>query len=238
MAGSEIIVRENDSRLLVHPYYNGEVKDAWFDPRQWGNQARPVSSGGRGGAWFITAGSRTLVLRHYRRGGLMSRVSERTYAFAGESAVRSFSEFRLLNRLVNMGFPVPCPVAACYEKTSALTYRAAIIVERLDKATPLASRISDLDEQAWQSLGQLILRFHSAGVRHADLNCFNVLVRGKEFFLIDFDKGRFMPQGGADRWKVANLNRFARSLRKVAGSREQRRVWEFFMLGYNGSQSA
>ena len=238
MSESEICVRENGSRWLVHPDYLGEATGAWFDPSYWGSQACLVSSGGRGSAWFITTEAHKMVLRQYRRGGLMSRMSENTYAFAGEPSVRSFSEFRLLNRLVSLGLPVPRPVAAFYTKTSLLTYRAVIIVEKLERTTPLASKISDLDERAWQTLGGVIRKFHNAGLRHADLNCFNVLVREEEFFLIDFDKGRFMPSGGPDGWKATNLNRFARSLRKVAGNAEQSRVWEFFMLGYNRSQPA
>lgn len=178
-----------------------------------------------------------LVLREYRRGGLMAKISRNTYIFTGESAVRSFAEFRLLDHLVGMGLPVPRPVAASYRKTTPVNYQAALIIERLEEATPLADLIASLDDRAWQVLGGTIRRFHDAGVRHADLNCFNVLVRGGEFFLIDFDKGRIMEASSSTRWKDANLNRFARSLRKVAGAAAQVRVWEPFMHGYNGSQS-
>ena len=81
-------------------------------------------------------------------------------------------------------------------------------------------------------------RFHDAGVKHADLNCFNVLVRGNEFFLIDFDKGQIVQSPASAGWKSANLERFARSLRKLAGAKTQERVWYFLMNGYNGSQEA
>lgn len=237
MAESEICLRENGSWLLVHPNYRDEVTDAWFNPTYWADRACPVSSGGRGGAWFIAAGSHKVVLREYRRGGLMARVSEDSYVFTRESAVRSFAEFRLLNRLVGMGLPVPPPVAAWYRKTSVLKYRAAIIIEKLENTTPLADLIGSLDVGAWQVLGGTVRRFHDAGVYHADLNCFNVLVRDGEFFLIDFDKGRIVKGSASARWKTANLNRFSRSLRKIAGEAVQAGVWESFMCGYNGSPS-
>lgn len=237
MAESEIYLRENGSRLLVHPDYRDEVTVAWFNPGHWGDRARPVSSGGRGGAWFITAGSHNVVLREYLRGGLIAKISRNAYVFTGESAVRSFAEFRLLNQLVGMALPVPRPVAAWYRKTSLLRYQAALIIEKLERTTPLAELITSLDDGAWQRLGGTIRRFHDAGVRHADLNCFNVLVRDEDFFLIDFDKGRIMDEGAFARWKAANLERFARSLRKVAGEAAQARVWESFMHGYHGSQS-
>lgn len=237
MAESEICLRENGSRLLVHPDYRDDVTGAWFNPGYWGDRARPVSSGGRGGAWFIAAGTHKVVLREYRRGGLIAKISENAYVFTGESAVRSFAEFRLLNQLVGMELPVPRPVAAWYRKTSLLQYQASLIIEQLERTTPLAELITSLDDEAWKALGGTIRRFHDAGVRHADLNCFNVLIRDGEFFLIDFDKGRIMDTSVSDRWKAANLERFARSLRKVAGEAAQARVWESFMHGYHGSQS-
>lgn len=238
MVESEICKREKGSGLLIHPDYEGRVSVDWFKPDYWGECAQPVSSGGRGGAWFVDADGARLVLREYRRGGLVAKLSEKAYAYTREQDVRSFSEFRLLNQLHRMGLPVPRPVAAWYRKVSPVQYRAAIIIERLDETVPLAELITRLQPDDWATLGQTIRRFHDAGVRHADLNCFNVLVKESTFYLIDFDKGRIQPPGSASSWKSANLERFARSLRKVAGEAAQRKVWDAFMNGYNGSQSA
>ncbi|MBW7473019.1 3-deoxy-D-manno-octulosonic acid kinase [Marinobacter sp. F4218] len=238
MVESEICERRAGSGLLIHPDYEGRVTVDWFDPDYWGAQAQSVSSGGRGAAWFIDADGSRLVLREYRRGGLVARLSERAYFYTREQDVRSFSEFRLLNQLHHMGLPVPKAVAAWYRKVSPVQYQAAIIIERLDETVPLAELITQLQPDDWYSLGQTIRRFHDAGVRHADLNCFNVLVKGSLFYLIDFDKGQIRPSGSASNWKNANLERFARSLRKVAGEAAQQKVWDAFMNGYNGSQSA
>ncbi|KAA1171621.1 3-deoxy-D-manno-octulosonic acid kinase [Marinobacter salinexigens] len=237
MADSEIIERHKGSALLVHPDYRGRVTAEWFSAEYWGDCARPVSSGGRGGAWFIEAGEVSLVLREYRRGGLAARISRKTYAYTKEAEVRSFSEFRLLDQLYRMGLPVPKPVGAWYRKRSPVQYQASIIIERLNDTVPLAELLEDLDLKDWTALGQVIRRFHDAGVRHADLNCFNVLVRGNVYYLIDFDKGSIVPPGSPLDWKSRNLERFARSIRKVAGDAVQARVWEPFMTGYNGSHS-
>ncbi|MGF2736625.1 3-deoxy-D-manno-octulosonic acid kinase [Marinobacter sp. DUT-1] len=238
MAESEICLREEGSVLLVHPDYKGRVTVDWFRPGFWGAKAQPVSSGGRGGAWFIDTGTGQVVLREYRRGGLVARISEQSYVFTREQDVRSFAEFRLLNRLVGMGLPVPTPVAAWYRKGSVFLYQAAIIIERLADTTPLADLIPTLDVADWEVLGGTVRRFHDAGVRHADLNCFNVLVRDGTYFLIDFDKGRIMPGQAPEKWKASNLERFARSIRKVAGKSALDRVWDSFMNGYNGSQTS
>ncbi|SNC76684.1 3-deoxy-D-manno-octulosonic acid kinase [Marinobacter sp. es.048] len=220
--------------MLIHPDYEGRVTENWFNADAWGDQARRVSSGGRGGAWFLQAGEDRLVLREYRRGGLVAKFARYAYAFTGEENVRSFAEFRLLNKLVSQGLPVPRPVAAWYRKLSPIQYRAAIIIERLENTLPLADLISELDVDAWVSIGETIRRFHDAGVMHADLNCFNILVRGEEFFLIDFDKSRLITTGNAPAgWKEANLDRFSRSLVKVAGEDARAKVWSYFMNGYN-----
>lgn len=163
----------------------------------------------------------------------MAKFARYAYAFTGEMDVRSFAEFRLLNTLVSRGLPVPRPVAAWYRKLSPIQYRAAIIIERLENTSPLADFIAELDSEAWNSIGATIRRFHDAGVMHADLNCFNVLVRGEEYFLIDFDKSRLIKDGAPARWKEANLERFSRSLVKVAGEDTRAKVWGYFMNGYN-----
>lgn len=241
MSGSEICLRDGVEVMLVHPAYRDRVDARWFHPGFWGDRARPVDSGGRGSAWFICDDNVSVVLREYRRGGLIARLSEKSYAFTTESRVRSFAEFRLLNRMVGMGLPVPRPVAAMYRKTNPLRYQAAIIVERLERTTPLADLVSTLDDEGWQRVGQTVRRFHDAGIQHADLNCFNILLRGGEVFLIDFDRGRLVgnsaPTAG---WKKANLDRLHRSLSKVLGGADGdslRQCWQAFRRGYQSSLS-
>ncbi|MEH6357123.1 MAG: 3-deoxy-D-manno-octulosonic acid kinase [Marinobacter sp.] len=238
MSEVEVFKRQTQCVLLMHPELCDRVTFDWFDPAYWGERAQLVGSGGRGGAWFLHDSGDDHVLREYRRGGLASRVSRCTYAFAGEGNVRSIMEFRMLMRLSAQGFPVPRPVAAYYRKLPALRYQAAIIVERIADAIPLADLVETRSDADWCRLGRLVRRFHDAGVRHADLNCFNVLVRGGEFFLIDFDKGCIMPAQGTDGWKSGNLKRFARSIKKIAGEQALNDVWSLFEDGYNGSAVA
>ena len=222
--------------MLIHPDYQGRVTEDWFNADSWGDQARLVSSGGRGGAWFLQAGDDRLVLREYRRGGLVAKVSLDAYLYTGETEVRSFAEFRLLNQLVSLDLPVPRPVAAWYRKLSPIQYRAAIIIEQLEDTVPLAELIQTIDDVSWASLGSTIRRFHDAGVKHADLNCFNVLVRGGEFFLIDFDKGAISWRDSDSGWKKQNLSRLRRSLVKVnAASASLNQGWQAFLAGYSRS---
>jgi 3-deoxy-D-manno-octulosonic acid kinase len=197
-----------------------QVDPEWFTPAYWGERARPVDSGGRGGAWFVDAPFGAAVLRRYLRGGWAASVSRDAYLWHGSSFVRSFAEFRLTRALHARGLPVPRAIAACYWRQGS-TYRAAILVERLTGVHSLAERASVAGEGApWEETGRLVARFHRAGLDHADLNAHNILFDATGHgWLIDFDRGRIrIPE---TRWREGNLSRLQRSLLKVRGMRDE-----------------
>src|SRR5688500_17177149 len=73
-----------------------------------------------------SSGGTRWVLRHYRRGGLMAKLSQDSYLWTGSNRTRSFAEWRLLAELRRRGLPVPAPIAAYYSR-GLLTYRADLI---------------------------------------------------------------------------------------------------------------
>ncbi|HEY0335208.1 MAG TPA: 3-deoxy-D-manno-octulosonic acid kinase [Stenotrophomonas sp.] len=194
-----------------------------FSPARWGDQARPVGEGGRGGAWFIDAPFGHCVLRQYLRGGWMSRISHDRYLWQGANRTRSFAEFRLMRALIERKLPVPRPLAASYLREGA-GYRAAILMERLDGVRSLADRALVAERGApWEETGRLVARFHRAGLDHADLNAHNILFDGNGHgWLIDFDRG--VLRIPATRWREANLARLQRSLLKLRGERAREEV--------------
>ncbi len=196
-----------------------QVEPDWFSPAHWDERARPVSVGGRGGAWFIDAPSGAMVLRHYLRGGWAANVSRDGYIWNGAEHVRSFAEFRLTRALHKRGLPVPRPLAACYRRKGA-GYRAAILIERLEGVHSLAERADIAAHDApWEETGRLIARFHRAGLDHADLNAHNILFDATgQGWLIDFDRGRLRIPETA--WRERNLARLKRSLLKLRGARD------------------
>ncbi len=207
--------------ILFDRQHMQQANPDWFVPAKWGDRARPVDEGGRGGAWFIDAPSSQCVLRHYLRGGLASRVSRDRYLWHGPDRTRSFAEFRLLRALLARGLPVPRPVAAQYVH-EGMFYRAAILMERLMDVTSLAA-LAQGPDAPWDEAGRLIARFHRAGLQHADLNAHNILfdARGKGW-VIDFDRGRLRIPATA--WREHNLARLARSLLKTRGERSVEQV--------------
>jgi 3-deoxy-D-manno-octulosonic acid kinase len=214
-----------------------EPADCIFNPQFWQARAQLTAvHGGRGSAWFVGAAGQW-VLRHYRRGGLMARISRDAYWWNGENAVRSFAEWRLLEILVSRGLPVPRPVAARYQR-SGLLYRCDLIVQRLADTRSLSEALKSaaLAEDAWHAVAGVVRQLHRNGVDHADLNAHNILLdTGGAVSVIDFDRGRLRAAGG---WQRNNLQRLHRSLLKVTRDlppgRFSPQQWRWFMAAYEG----
>jgi len=210
-------IQSGDIAALVAYEYADTFDPDWFDSSCWQGDATPISSGGRGSAWFLEYGEYDWVLRHYKRGGVVARLVSSNYLYSGEGKSRPFREFRVLNELYASGFPVPKPIAAMLKRVG-LVYTGAIIIERILNAPPMGDCLRHLDMEVWQAVGKTVRSFHDAGVYHADLNCFNILLRDEKVFLIDFDKALFYSgakNGSGARWKVRNLERLKRSIHKV-----------------------
>ena len=198
-----------------------QPEPAWFDPAHWGEAAQAVGEGGRGGAWFLQTGAGDAVLRHYLRGGWMASLSRDGHLWRGIQRVRSFAEFRLLRQLRAKKLPVPLPFAAWYRR-EGMHYRAAILLQRLQDVHAFATLAAD-GSAPWGPAGQLVARFHRAGLDHADLNAHNILFDGAgRGWMIDFDRSRLrIPATG---WREANLRRLHRSLLKRRGASSQAEV--------------
>ena len=189
-------------------------RELLFDPAAFAADATPVGEGGRQAAWFVQGDFGAAVLRHYRRGGMVARLSSSSYIWTGEASTRSFSEFDLLCLLYNQDFPVPRPLAAIYWRRG-MTYRAALLTQRIAGAQTLAAL---LHRDLQHKVARVIFDMHEAGVWHADLNVFNILVDANEkVWVIDFDRGRREALLSLAR-RNSNLFRLRRSLIKVAGT--------------------
>jgi 3-deoxy-D-manno-octulosonic acid kinase len=204
--GGEVILY--DDALLSH------AGPALFAPALQAARA----AGGRGATLFIECAGQPCVLRHYYRGGLIGRLLSDQFFWLGEAMTRCFREWLLLERLFDMGLPVPRPVAARYQR-SGFIYRADLLTARLPGVESVAVRLrrGAVSTELWGRIGECIASFHAAGVWHADLNAHNIQIDAAErIFLLDFDRGRIRPL--ADDWQQANLARLQRSLLKISAS--------------------
>jgi 3-deoxy-D-manno-octulosonic acid kinase len=210
--------------------------ESLFEPQFWSGRGgiSPVG-GGRGAGWYIDHGTEHWVLRHYRRGGLMARVSEDRYLWAGERRVRAFAEYRLLAALAAQGMPIPEPVAARYIRQGPW-YRCDLITRRLAGTASLSATLAaaPVADDSWNLIGSTIARLHRAGADHADLNAHNILLDGQgAVHVVDFDRGRIRRPGA---WAARNLQRLHRSLTKIANALPEDRfseaAWQRLLSGY------
>lgn len=185
-----------------------------FDPRTLPAQAGTLATGsGRGQVHVVRRGDTRVVLRHYRRGGLVARFSEDRFWGARARNGRSMKEFLLLRRLLAWHLPVPAPVAALTRR-HGLWHSADIMVELLPDTRNVVQCLAagPLPPIAWQAVGAAIRRMHDHQVFHADLNAHNLLLDAEHrAWVVDFDKCEV--RHGED-WKSGNLARLLRSLRK------------------------
>ena len=222
--------------------YDGSLGD--IDPDSWPDLFEPAFlakkglagsiAAGRGQVYFFSHGPLKLVLRHYRRGGLLGKVISDSYLGLSAGGSRPFREWRLLRKLYELNLPVPRPAAARITRGPGF-YRGDLLTHELENASALSTLLQEepLAEDAWQDVGRTIRLFHDQGVSHSDLNAANILLRDGEVFLLDFDKGSIRPDGA---WKRAQLERLQRSLEKwqrQAGTFHfSQPGWEALLAGY------
>jgi 3-deoxy-D-manno-octulosonic acid kinase len=225
-------------RMLYDTQRTSNFSAEFFEPEYWRkHDAIEGSALGRGTTYFIRAGDSSFVLRHYRRGGLMAKISKDRYWWQGENETRAFAEWYLTYHLHRAGLPVPTPIAARYQR-EGLFYRADIITQRIMDSEPLSARLlrGPLPLTQWIAIGRCIRRFHDAGVCHADLNAHNILLTSSQVYLIDFDRGTLRKRGW---WADTTLVRLYRSLEKVtllaAPESFTDQDWHSLLAGYRES---
>jgi 3-deoxy-D-manno-octulosonic acid kinase len=237
---SSVIIRSDGAAILYDPDVLGKIESSFFDPEFWrARNALTGSARGRGAAWFVRHEGHDLVLRHYRRGGVIAPLLGDRYLWTGLARSRAIHEWHVLETLFQRGFPVPRPVAARVQR-SGVYYRADLLTQRIPDAESLAQALSlaPLPMSQWRSIGDCLRRFHAANVWHADLNAHNILLAHTRVYVIDFDRGRLdAPSSRLAR----NIDRLKRSLDKLAGQRPAfhftSRDWAELLAGYAGDGS-
>jgi 3-deoxy-D-manno-octulosonic acid kinase len=203
-----------------------------------GRAARDADlAGGRGAAWVLSTRSfGDVVVRPYRRGGWISHFVSRRYV----AGARAFHELLVTERLHRAGAPVPEVLAAVQERIRpGPGYSACIATRRIMGTAPAAEALAGARDAElrilMEDIGRAIRRCHDAGGWHADLNAWNLLVPTARpdlpVSVIDWDRGRWIPDGVPDRARRANLSRLARSLRKLELA-EAIQAWPALESGY------
>ncbi|TAL87426.1 MAG: 3-deoxy-D-manno-octulosonic acid kinase [Rhodanobacter sp.] len=243
MIMQERMYQDAAGRILFDADIATQVDHDWFAQAYWHQQgALQMQVGGRGGVAMIASPLGDLVLRHYRRGGMVARWLGDRYLWTGADRTRAANEFRLLGEIARRGLPGPVAVAARHLR-HGLFYSADLITRRIGGAQTLAQCLAagHLDAALAGDVGALVARFHRAGIWHADLNAHNVLLANGALYLIDFDRGRLRKPARA--WQQANLQRLRRSLLKLGAAAPgvaafEQAIWQPLLERYRGTLNA
>jgi 3-deoxy-D-manno-octulosonic acid kinase len=168
---------------------------------------------GRGTTFFFQHNKNEYVLRHYHRGGIVSKILSDQYLYTCLELSRAWQEFKLLQYMQTIGLASPKPSAAMVTKHS-IYYQADIILTKIPDAQDLHHILlkKSLPTDIWQKIGQTVAAFHHHQIYHHDLNIHNIMLDAENrVWLIDFDKCGIRR---GNHWKKANLMRLERSLIK------------------------
>lgn len=224
------------------PHHLSQVSAQHFDPIAHVGGTALATGSGRGQAMLVHEGEHAYVLRHYRRGGLMARLSHDRFWRAAPHDSRAMREFTLLRLMRSWQLPVPEPVAASHWPRAGLFYEADILVGLIPGSVNVVQALQrrSLSPADWQALGRAIRQLHDRQVFHSDLNAHNLLLdRTGRAWVVDFDKCGVRT---GDDWKPKNLARLLRSLRKeatrVTPYHWTEADWALLMAGYEGPATA
>lgn len=211
----------NNKIIFAHPDIQELVTEQWFMPEYWQSLNKVAGeSKGRNTTYFICHKSTesdelNIVLRHYYRGGLISKIIKDEFLYTGIKTTRAFAELVMLQQMTELNLPVPRPIAAMITKVNGLWCRNDILIETIEGAKDgfYWLQREGLSDSDWQNIGATIKRFHAHGVYHSDLNIHNILIdKNGNVSLIDFDRCGFKTPDSE--WQQNNLSRLLRSLNK------------------------
>lgn len=212
------VISNQTSHLIIDQHFaqslNLSPDASWFDPDFWrAKHAIKATASGRGITYFVEQNAHTLVLRHYRRGGLISRLSEDKFVYTGIKHTRPWQELSLLNHMNALSLPVPVGIAGLVQQ-KGMTYSADILTLCIANSQDIHSRLCQgaIHHSNWEKMGRAIRRLHDGQIYHHDLNIHNILQDSAgKIWIIDFDKCRVRA---GESWKQDNIKRLLRSLEK------------------------
>jgi 3-deoxy-D-manno-octulosonic acid kinase len=171
---------------------------------------------GRGAAFrFPLADGGAAVVRFGRRGGIVGRLVQTSYAGLRP---RPWRELAVTLGARARGAPVPDVIAACVHGWGL--YRSAVVTTELGGvATAIAALRAASGPAARQDIaraaGAAVARLHAAGVAHADLNLTNVVVGDGATTVLDLDRAWLARGALSALVRRRSLRRLARSARKL-----------------------
>ncbi|MFP4499509.1 MAG: lipopolysaccharide kinase InaA family protein [Candidatus Hydrogenedentota bacterium] len=165
--------------------------------------------GGRGAMVRHDYAEGVIIARCARRGGMIRFMMRDRFV-----RNRPREEFRIHQQAAAAGLPVAPPLGGCWTRVKPF-YAGAMATQALS-ATELLEVLRAEPGRAMgllNAVGSVTRRMHDAGIYHGDLQVRNILCRGADVYLIDFDKARHYKAVPPVR-RAMNLYRLRRSLER------------------------
>jgi len=209
-------------RVLVHQAVEESIGELLLSlPHAAPPGGVPLASG-RGGTYRLTLDDGdVIVLRLYRRGGVLARLNPETY---WARPPRPFAELVTTNEARRRGVPVPEVLGARIDISRGGGYRGVLVTRYLQDTETLWQRLrrSQDPEQRrvlTRGAGEIVRILRSAGIYHPDLNLHNCIVQDHggrpQLFVVDLDRAGARHGALPDAQRDRMLQRLVRSARKL-----------------------
>jgi 3-deoxy-D-manno-octulosonic acid kinase len=207
---------------LVHEAAGEALRTLLLTTHHGDAQDGVILAGGRGGTYRIRLDDgEVVVLRFYRRGGLVAHFLRDTY---WGWPPRPFVELAATAEARRRGVPVPEVLGARVDRLWNCSYRGALVTRHLPGTVTLWERFKGATDGEHRRrlsarAGYAVRTLCEAGIYHPDLNLNNCIVREKdgdiEVFVVDFDRARVRKTSLGSMLRRRTLRRVERSARKL-----------------------
>jgi 3-deoxy-D-manno-octulosonic acid kinase len=170
-------------------------------------------------------GNERIVIRHYRRGGKIQKLTSDLYW----GASRPLRELWIGYHAMVKGIPTAEILAACHTRIFWRFHRGDLISREIRNGKDLATYLKSLPRhltgekllqkrKVIEIVGKLIRNMHDVGIFHGDLNLKNIVIqindsRRIKGYILDFDKS-FIKSNLNKNLRIRNLLRLNRSVEK------------------------
>lgn len=154
-----------------------------------------------------------VVIKFYRRGGLLRHVMRDTYLRSGQA--RSTTEYAMLKKAKELG--ISCPEPLVWAMRGGLFYKAFLVTREIENQQSLVALCQDntalCSEALYKTAAQVTLLIKNR-IHHVDLHPGNVLVDDHgNVHIIDFDKAHESPLS-TEKLTNAIIKRWKRAVSK------------------------
>jgi len=154
-----------------------------------------------------------VVVKYYRRGGLVRYIVKQRYLKCGKT--RGQKEYELLQKVRNLGINAPEPIVFAYR--GCLFYQGWLVTREIKHHQTLA-KLSLSNEKLTHFVMENVIEQVSTLIKnsilHVDLHPGNVIVDNQnKVYILDFDKGGIFP-GNKNILKSRYIRRWNRAIKK------------------------